>query len=195
MNIKKGMLIVISAPAGCGKDTVVQGLFSEYKEELNLFYSVSATTRNKREGEEEGKHYFYITHEKFEKLIQSGEFLEHTQYCGNYYGTRKKTIMKALEDGKNIILKIEGEGAVNVRSMFPDSVLIFLLPPSMEELRRRLEARATETECVIEQRIKKAELELTHSSDYDYRVTNDDLKTAIDDVAEIIRKEVKKCRV
>jgi guanylate kinase len=185
----KGMLIVISAPAGCGKDTIVQGLFADYRDELNLFYSVSATTRKMREGEREGEHYFFFGREQFEKFIEIGEFLEYTEYCGNYYGTRKHTVMTALGEGRNIVLKIEGEGAVNVRKMFPDAILIFILPPSIEELRNRLQNRGTEDKETIELRLKKAESELANSDDYDYRVTNDELPMAIREVANIIRDE------
>ena len=188
----QGMLIVLSAPAGCGKDTIVQGLLNsdaDIKNELNLFYSISATTRNIRFGEEEGKHYFFMSKEKFEKLIEEGEFLEYTKYCGNYYGTRRKTIMNALKEGKNIILKIECEGAENVKKMFPDAVTIFVLPPSVSELRRRLFKRATECECVIDERIAKAMTEIAKCDEYDYRVTNDVLQTAIEEVAAIIRSE------
>jgi guanylate kinase len=196
------MLIVISAPAGCGKDTIVQGLFKEfgefskfsefdkYKDKLRLHYSVSATTRKMREGEQEGVHYFFMSRERFEGLIAEGEFLEYTEYCGNYYGTRKQTILDTINAGGNIILKIEAEGAGNIAKMFPDAVLIFVLPPSLEELRRRLTARGTEDEATIELRIKKAEIELANSGDYKYHVTNDDLQTAINEVADIILSEI-----
>ncbi|MCL1831294.1 MAG: guanylate kinase [Oscillospiraceae bacterium] len=199
---KKGMLIVISAPAGCGKDTIVHGLFREfgefskysefevYKNKLKLHYSVSATTRAMRTGEEEGVHYYFITREKFERLIGEGEFLEYTEYCGNYYGTRRKTIMNTIEEGGNIILKIEAEGAANIVRMFPDAVLIFILPPSLTELRRRLVSRGTEDDNTIELRIQRARIELANAGDYKYHVTNDDLQTAINEVADIILSEI-----
>jgi guanylate kinase len=184
--ISKGKLIVVSGPAGCGKDTIVEGLFRKNSE---LFYSISTTTRMIREGETDGKHYFYTTREEFERLIELGEFLEYTKYCGNYYGTRKATVMTALEQGKNILLKIEGEGARNVKAMFADAVLIFIQPPSLVELRRRLESRNTEDQETIERRLMKAEEEIANSFDYDYRVINDDLQTAINEIAEILRNE------
>jgi len=148
---------------------------------------VSATTRKIREGEQDGKHYLFKTREEFEELIKHNELLEYTEYCGNYYGTLTETVTAALQNNKNIVLKIEVEGAANIKKLFPDCVSIFILPPSLDELRRRLELRATENECVIDMRIKKAEMELKRSDDYDYRVTNDDLQTAINEVAEIIR--------
>jgi guanylate kinase len=180
-----GKLIVISGPAGCGKDTIVEGLFAKNSE---LFYSISTTTRSPREGEQDGVHYFFTSREEFGKMIKKGDFLEYTQYCGNYYGTRKATIMTALGEGKNIILKIECEGAENVKKMFPEALLIFVMPPSVEELRRRLVNRSTEDEKTIERRIRIAQTEIAFSGRYDYKVINDDLQTAINEVAEIILK-------
>jgi guanylate kinase len=189
------MLIVISGAAGCGKDTIVQSLFNEFGDcatcpegERELFYSVSTTTRKIRAGEVDGTHYFYKSREEFEELVKQDEFLEHTEYCGNYYGTSKKTVLSALAKGKNIILKIECEGAANVKRMFPDAVLIFILAPSISELRRRLENRSTECPVTIEQRIAKAREEIELSETFDYQVVNDDLETAVADVIEIICK-------
>ena len=195
---KKGMLIVISGPAGCGKDTIVEGLINAARHEGRcgeLFYSISATTREIRKGEEQGKHYHFITRAEFEELIKTGEFLEYTEYCGNYYGTLKKTVVSALDEGKNIILKIEVEGAKNIRRMFNEQhpcaklLALFILPPSLKELRRRLVARSTEDDETIERRIKKAAEEIALSDNYDYQVVNDDLQTAINETCEIIRKE------
>jgi len=186
---KKGLLIVISGPAGCGKDTIIEGLLKDCPD---ICYSVSATTRKIRDGEQDGKHYLFKTREEFEELLKRNELLEYTEYCNNYYGTLKETVTVALDNDKKIVLKIEVEGAANVKKIFPDCVSIFILPPSLDELRRRLENRATEKECVIDMRIKKAEMELARSDDYDYLVTNDDLQTAIDEVADIIRKEKSK---
>lgn len=195
--MKKGMLIVISGPAGCGKDTIVEGLINAGHQGNpcgELFYSVSATTREIRVSEEDGKHYHFKTREAFEQLINQGEFLEYTEYCGNYYGTLKKTILSALDEGKNIILKIEVEGAANIRKIFNDLgtlakfVAIFIMPPSLEELRRRLQNRSTEDEATIERRIKTAAEEIALADHYDYQVVNDDLQTAINETAEIISK-------
>jgi len=191
---QKGMLVVISAPAGCGKDTIVEGLFNKARESPGLLdgglcYSVSTTTREIRDGETDGKHYFFTTHEKFCELIKNDEFLEFTEYCDNYYGTRRKTVNAALKKGENIILKIEIEGAKNVKALFPNAVLIFILPPSFEELRCRLENRQTETPETIQKRLAKAKVELAHADKFDYNVINDDLQTAIDEVFEILMKE------
>jgi guanylate kinase len=192
-NVKNGKLIVISGPAGCGKDTIVAGLFEQdelYGSQCRIYYSVSTTTREIRPGEEEGKHYYFKSRDSFERLIERGEFLEHTQYCGNYYGTRKKTVLSALKSGKNTVLKIEVEGAMNIKSLYSDAVLIFIQPPSLTELRRRLENRSTEDSATIEIRLKKAKEEMKLAHKYDYQVINDDLQTAINEVAEVILKEI-----
>jgi len=186
--MKKGMLIVISSPAGGGKDSIIEGLMAgNYG--TQLFYSVSATTREIRAGERDGEHYFFKTHEAFKQMIAKGELLEYTKYCGNYYGTLRETVKTALGAGKNIVLKIEVEGAANVRKLFPDCVSVFILPPSLEELRRRLKKRSTEDAATIELRVQKAAEEIAQSNEYDYRVVNDDLHTAIDEVAGLIAME------
>ena len=136
--MNKGLPIVISAPSGCGKDTILEQL---YKKNSNLTQSVSATTRAMREGEIDGVSYHFMTTDAFEKMIENGEVLEYTQYCGNYYGTHKKAVTDMLEQGRDVILKIEVEGAMNIKKIFPECVLIFILPPSMSELERRLSLR------------------------------------------------------
>jgi guanylate kinase len=199
---RKGMLIVICGPAGCGKDTIVKDLFAKLEDcadcsgkDCELFYSVSTTTRSIRPGEVEGEHYFFKPRAEFESLIEQGEFLEYTEYCGNYYGTRNKTVLAALDEGKNIVLKIECVGAANIKQLYPDAVLIFILPPSFEELRRRIEGRSTEDAQTIERRLAKAQEEIALADKFDYRVVNDDLQTAIDDVARIICEEREKLGV
>lgn len=184
--MNKGILFVVSAPAGCGKDTILEKALSG---DINLTYSVSATTRAMRAGETEGVSYSFKTREEFEKMIEDGELLEHTEYCGNYYGTPKRTVEEILNSGRNVVLKIEIEGAGNVKRMLPEAVLIFILPPSMQELSRRLHNRGTEDEETIAKRLKQAETEIARAYDYDYIIVNGDLDTAVNDFVSIIKAE------
>lgn len=184
--MNKGILFVVSAPAGCGKDTILEKALSK---DINLTYSVSATTRAMREGEADGVSYFFKTRDEFEKMLSEGELLEHTEYCGNYYGTPKQAVENALANGKNVVLKIEIEGAVNIKKIFSDAVLIFILPPSAEELSRRLHKRGTEDEDTIQKRLKQAKNEMALASDYDYVIVNDELEAAVDDFISIIKAE------
>jgi len=172
----KGILIVVSAPAGCGKDTILAEALAANG---NLFYSVSATSRAMRNGETDGVSYHFRTREQFEKMIADGELLEYTQYCGNYYGTPKKAVEDMLAAGKDVILKIEVEGAANVKRIFPDCAMIFILPPSFEELNRRLHKRGTEDEETILRRIETAKRELTYAENYDYLIVNGELSEAV----------------
>ncbi|MBP3857412.1 MAG: guanylate kinase, partial [Ruminiclostridium sp.] len=185
----KGILIVVSAPAGCGKDTILE---QALKANSNLYYSVSATSRAMRPGETDGVSYFFKSREQFEDMIKNGELLEYTEYVGNYYGTPKKAVTDMLEAGKDVILKIEIEGAANVRKMFPDCTMVFILPPSFKELDRRLRKRGTETDDVIAQRLETARKELKFAENYDYLVTNAELETAVEDFLAVVRAE--KCR-
>lgn len=184
--MEKGLIIVVSAPSGCGKDTILEQLF---KKNDNLFYSVSATTRAMREGEIDGKSYHFTTREQFENMIKSGEVLEYTEYCGNYYGTPKQAVIDMQNQGKDVVLKIEVEGGMNVKKIFPDCVMMFILPPSIKELDRRLRKRGTETEETISARIAQARTELTYAENYDYLVVNGDLDKAVDDVNRVILAE------
>ena len=168
--MKKGLLIVVSGPAGSGKGTVNAKLL----ESDSYAFSVSATTRAPRPGEVDGINYHYITREDFERRIACGEMLEYTQYCGNYYGTPLRETMEALEAGKNMILEIEVEGALNVKRMYPEAVLIMLLPPSFAIQEARLRGRATETEEKILERLARTREELPTLSHYDYVVYNYD---------------------
>lgn len=186
MKSEKGLLIVVSAPAGCGKDTILESALDLCS---NLHYSVSATTRERREGELEGVHYFFKTREEFEQLITEGEFFEHTEYAGNYYGTPKTYIPKMLEAGKDVVLKIEVEGAENIKKLFPDCVSVFILPPSFEELERRLKERGSESPETIKKRIDIARIEMSFVKKYDYVIVNDCLKTAVSDFNAIIKAE------
>ncbi|MCR5207541.1 MAG: guanylate kinase [Eubacterium sp.] len=184
---EKGMLVVFSAPSGCGKDTVFQELL---KRRTDIVKSVSATTRPIREGEQDGVDYYFKTEEEFKRLINSKGLLEHTVYNGNYYGTPVEGVNKAISDGKICFLIIEVEGGQNIMKLRPDCVPIFLLPPSIEELRRRLIKRGTETEDVIEQRLERAKLEIELSELYRYNVVNDDLNVAVDKIEEILEIEL-----
>jgi len=183
------MLIVISAPAGCGKDTILEKILETL---TYISYSVSATTRQRRANEVEGKHYFFKSRAEFKKMIEDNELLEYTVYCGNYYGTPKAAVEKALDEGRDIVLKIEIAGAARVKNMFPDCVSVFILPPSLEELRRRLVRRGTESSEAIERRIAIAHSEIKNSFGYDYYVINDDLDKAVAEIEEIILAEKEK---
>ncbi len=183
------LLFVVSAPAGCGKDTILNELF---KKTDTAGYAVSATTRAPRAGEIDGVHYHFLTKEDFSMLIDSGEVLEYTEYCGNYYGTLKRSVEDLLDKGKDAVLKIEVEGALNIKKMFPEACLVFVLPPSWEELERRLRERGTESEDVIVKRITQAKVEFEWADSYDYLVVNDNLEDAVDDLLAVFRAE--KCR-
>lgn len=179
---KKGQLIVVSAPSGCGKGTILAQILKDE----NYCYSVSATTRSPREGEKDGVNYHFLTKEKFEELIADGKMLEYTEYCGNYYGTPLSFIDENLENGKNVILEIEVAGAANVRKLRPDAVLIFILPPSMKELRHRLEKRGTESEETVNKRVNEAYNEIKHASEYDYIMVNGPIDKAVEDFKTIL---------
>lgn len=184
MDLNKGILYVISAPAGCGKGTILEAVL---KNNPNIFYSISVTTRNPREGEKHGVNYYFHTKQEFEKLIENKEMLEYASFCENYYGTPRKQVEEKLAEGKDVILEIETNGAMQIRKNFPDAVLIFILPPSIKELRRRLKKRGTESDEVIEKRVSKAGGEIKQAINYDYILVNGDLQDAIDDLESIIR--------
>ncbi len=183
------LLFVVSAPAGCGKDTILNELF---KKTDTAGYAVSATTRAPREGEIDGVHYHFLTKDDFSMLIDAGEVLEYTEYCGNYYGTLRRSVDDLLSKGKDAVLKIEVEGALNIKKMFPEACLVFILPPSWEELERRLRERGTESEDVVVKRITQAKVEFEWADSYDYLVVNDRLEDAVDDLLAVFRAE--KCR-
>ncbi|MBQ8572193.1 MAG: guanylate kinase [Ruminococcus sp.] len=187
-NSKKGKLFVYAGASGVGKGTIMKELL---KKDESIKLSVSATTRLPREGEVDGREYFFVTREKFEKMIAEDGFLEHAQYCDNYYGTPKAYVDEKLNEGYNVFLEIELQGAQNVLNMRPDAVSIFILPPSVEELERRLRDRGTETEEAILKRLSQAKVEMDHAKMYKYTVVNDDLQKAVEDVLEIVNKETK----
>jgi len=183
----KGLLVVLSAPSGCGKDTV----FNELKKRRNdIVKSISATTREPREGEENGVNYYFKTEEEFKRLINSNGLLEFTVYNGCYYGTPVEGVNKAIDDGKICFLIIEVEGGQNIMRLRPDCVSIFLLPPSIEELRRRLEKRNTDDEDSIKSRLERAEFEIECAELYDYSIINDDLQIAVDKLNDILENEL-----
>ena len=181
----KGLLLVVSAPSGCGKGTIL----GEILKDDSFYYSISATTRAPREGEQDGVNYHFITKEEFEQRIAQGGMLEYAQYCGNYYGTPKKEVEQMREAGRDVILEIEVEGAMKVRALCPDAVFLFIAPPSVEELRRRLNKRGTEAAEVIEERVSQAARELSYADRYDYIIVNGELEKAIQDFRTVVRAE------
>ena len=183
-----GKLFVISGPSGVGKGTVV----SKIMKNNNLFLSVSATTRSKREGEVEGINYYFKTHNEFEDMIKNNEFLEWARFCENSYGTPVKPVKDKLDDGIDVILEIEIQGAMQVKKNMPECVMIFIAPPSFDELEKRLKGRGTETKEVIDLRIATAKEEVKVAKNYDYIVVNDNIEEAVSDVLSIIKAE--KCK-
>ena len=184
--MKKGFLLVVSGPSGVGKGTVLHDLMNTQK---NLVYSVSATTRNKRDGEIEGVSYFYKTHDEFKQMIDEDEFLEYAKVHNNYYGTPKEFVDRKINEGKIVVLEIDVQGAVNVKQNTENAVFIFLAPPSLSELKNRIVGRGTETEQDINVRMKNARKELEYIRYYDYLVINDHINSAINSVNEIINAE------
>ncbi len=179
--MNKGLLLIISGPAGSGKGTVVNELVNSHN---NIALSVSATTRQPRPGEKDGVHYHFITKQEFENRISKGEILEYTTYCDNYYGTPLKEVNEALSEGKDIILEIEVDGAMQVKKKLPEAITIMLTPPDKETLEARLRARGTETDEVIAWRLARAKEEIALIPDYDYSVVNEDGK--IKECADLI---------
>ena len=188
--MKKGNLIVISGPSGAGKGTICKALLER---EDNLYISVSATTRSPRKGEVNGVNYYFLTQEEFKKKVDNNEFLEWAEVHGNYYGTPKFNVEEMINEGKNIILEIDVQGALNVKKNCEDAQIIFILPPSMEELKRRIIARGSETPESLIKRFKTAYEEINYISKYNYAVVNDDLEEAVKKVQNILYAE--DCRV
>lgn len=183
---KKGSLIVISGPSGAGKGTIVDQLLDDDTAKLEL--SISCTTRQPREHEKDGVNYFFRTEKEFNNMVVGNSFLEHANVFGCQYGTPKDKVLKKLEEGKNVILEIDVQGAMQVKQNYEDAVLIFIMPPSKEELLERLKKRATETPAQIEKRISKAQDEMDQTDRYDYVVVNDDLDAAVEEIKGIINQ-------
>ena len=178
-----GNLFVISGPSGAGKGTLLSRVLERIPD---AWVSVSATTRKPRPGEVDGLHYFFLDTDHFKSLVEQGGFLEWAQVHDNYYGTLKRSVLDHINAGEQVILEIDVQGAFQVRKALPEAHLVFIEPPSLEELERRLRQRGTETEDVISSRMKTAEVELAQKMEYDIQVVNDDLEQAVDELVDII---------
>ena len=183
---KTGKTFIISGPSGVGKSTVLSALFSGRDD---LYFSVSATTRQPRAGENDGKDYHFISPEQFNDWIENGEFLEYAEYVGNFYGTPKRYVDAAMAEGKDVILDIEVQGATQVHDQRPETVRIFIAPPSWEELERRLTARGTDTPEKIQRRLLRAKVELQMAGNYNYFVVNDSVERAVEELRSIMIAE------
>ena len=181
-NLKK--LIIITGPSGVGKGTVVKELLDRNKD---IWLSISATTRNPRVGEKDGLNYYFISEERFKDMIDKKEFLEWAQFAGNYYGTPLSTVNEKIEKGFIVLLEIEVEGAKQIKEKFPESLSIFLLPPSKEELEKRIRNRGTEKEEAIDRRLSRADYEIASSDEFDFVLTNHDVDETVKEVSKIIK--------
>ncbi len=186
---RKGLLLVVSGPSGAGKGTICKALLNK-NDQIKL--SVSATTRKPRNGEVHGVNYFFIEKEEFTKMIENGEFLEHAQIYDNFYGAPKAAIIECLEKGQDVILEIEMQGARQIKEVYPEGVFIFVLPPSLEELKSRIVGRGTETQEEIEKRFSCAFEEINQIVNYDYFIVNEDIEKSVNDVEAIISAEKNK---
>ncbi len=188
MDNSKGILFIVSAPSGTGKTTIVKRILAEIPD---IVFSVSATTRRMRDNEKNGVDYFFLTEEEFRKKIESDEFTEWEKFYDYYYGTFKKYINENLNNGKNVLLEIDVKGALAIKEKYPDSVLIYIVPPSFEELKIRLKNRQTEDEVDYQKRIERAELELRHKDKFDYFVDNLEIEKAVSDLKSLIENKIK----
>lgn len=182
----RGVLAIVSGFSGAGKGTAMKRLMDKYD---SYSLSISATTRKPREGEVDGREYFFKTKEEFEEMIRNNQLIEYAQYVGNYYGTPREYVESRLEEGKNVILEIELQGALQVKQLIPETVLIFLTPPTADELESRLRGRGTEDDETIKARLARAVEEAPYMEKYDYVLVNDDLETCVDDLNNIITAE------
>ena len=184
---KRGVLFVFSGPSGVGKGTLKAKLFEEFAD--RIAYSVSATTRGPREGEVDGKDYFFISRQEFERRVKNNEFLEHAELAGNCYGTPRAYVEKLLDSGMNVVLEIDVQGALQVMKSMPECVSVFILPPSFEELEHRLRGRGTETEEKVRERLETAKRELPYAPQYDYQIVNGgDIEAAYQSLRDVFLK-------
>ena len=186
LKIEKGILIVVSAPSGCGKSTVVRALMEKRN---NLRFSVSATTRKPRDGEVEGVDYYFVSREEFNRMVEADAFLEHAEYVGNCYGTPRDPVERQLSLGYDVYLDIDVQGAMQVKQLRPQTLMIFLMPPSMEELERRLVLRGKNTPEEIRDRLAAAEHEALFRDKFDYIVVNDIVDRAVDEISALIDRK------
>ena len=184
----KGLLIILSGPSGVGKGTIRK--YFEKDERLNLAYSTSMTTRKPRDGEVDGKDYFFTSKENFQEAIKKGELLEYAEFVGNFYGTPLSEVERLRNEGKNVLLEIEVQGALQVQEKCPDAISIFIIPPSMEELEKRIRGRKSEPEEIIQQRLSKAANEMKMVPNYKYIVCNDDPKLAAELIETIVLRNI-----
>jgi guanylate kinase len=181
--LSQGKLIVLTGPSGVGKGTLMRSLLQRHPE---LYYSVSATTRPPRPGEIDGKHYHFINRSKFEKLVAGGEFLEWAEFAGNYYGTPRQAVLNQINSGKSVVLEIELEGARQIRSSFAEAFSIFILPPSINELEKRIRSRGQDTEDAIARRLRRAQDEINAAEEFDIQIVNDDFEAALRSIEEAL---------
>lgn len=185
MSNSKANLIVFTGPSGVGKGTVVKKLFAEEAIKSKIVFSVSATTRNKREGEEEGVNYFFKSKDEFGQMIKNDELIEWAEFVGNFYGTPKDFVDKKLAEGLSVFLEIEVQGALQIMQKYPDALTVFLMPPDLAELEKRLRERATEDEATLQKRLLKAREEVAKAEQFKFVVVNDDLDTAVAELRKI----------
>ena len=184
MNHSSGTLYIVSAPSGAGKTSLVNALI---KDDKRVSVSVSHTTRGKRPGEEHGVNYHFVSHEAFKALIDKNDFLEHAEVFGNFYGTSRSALQQTLDEGYDLILEIDWQGAQQVRRVMPDALSVFILPPSQQALRQRLDGRGQDSEEIIDGRMKEAVSEMVHYDEYDYVIINDDFNAALEDLKAVFR--------